>query len=364
MADIELRKVKKTFLEGGVVALRNIDLKVADGTLATVLGPSGCGKTTLLRIVAGLENSEEGEVLIGGRVVNRILPKDRNIAMVFQNYALYPHKRVSQNISIGLKLRRLPKDAIEKKIERVSKMLKIEELLGRYPKQLSGGQQQRVALARALVREPEVFLLDEPLSNLDAQVRESTRTELKKLFKGIHATVLYVTHDQTEAMMLSDLLVVMESGAIRQIGEPATIYRDPNHRFVAEFIGTNRINMVPGRIEGGRFISEDGSIVASAPLKNGGEVLWGIRPEHLSLGSEKEVTLRGKTVLIEPLGENSLVSVRIGENEIKVLSNEIPALHESVPVSFSPKEAYIFERQTGLRLRSEMQSPKNDSIPR
>jgi ABC-type sugar transport system ATPase subunit len=353
MADVELRKVKKTFLEGRVAALRNIDLKVADGTFTTVLGPSGCGKTTLLRIVSGLERAEEGEVLIGGRRVNEVPPKDRNIAMVFQNYALYPHKRVSQNISIGLKLRRLPKGTIEKKIEQVSKMLKIEELLGRYPKQLSGGQQQRVALARALVREPEVFLLDEPLSNLDAQVRESTRTELKKLFKEIHATVLYVTHDQTEAMMMSDLLIVMDSGAIRQIGEPSTIYRDPNHRFVAEFIGTNRMNMLPGRTEKGRFISEDGAIIVSTNLRKGTEVLLGIRPEHLSLGVEREVTLRGEVVLVEPLGEYSLISVRIAENEIKVLTNEIPALHESVSLSFSPNDAFIFEKQTGLRLRSE-----------
>jgi multiple sugar transport system ATP-binding protein len=353
MADVELRRVKKTFLEGRVAALRNIDLMVADGTFTTILGPSGCGKTTLLRIVAGLERPEAGEVLIGGRGVDHVPPRERNIAMVFQNYALYPHKRVSQNISIGLRLRGLPTDAIEKKIEQVSRMLRIEELLERYPGQLSGGQQQRVALARALVREPEVFLLDEPLSNLDTQVRESTRTEFKKLFKGIHATVLYVTHDQTEAMMLSDLLVVMDGGTIRQIGEPITIYRDPNHRFVAEFIGTNRINMVPGRIEEGRFISEDGSITVSASLQKGGEVWWGIRPEHLSLGGEKELRLRGEAVLVEPLGENCLVSVRIGENEIKVLTNEIPTLHESLTLSLFSKDAYLFERQTGLRLRSE-----------
>jgi multiple sugar transport system ATP-binding protein len=353
MADVELRKVKKTFLEAKVAALRDVDLKIADGTFATILGPSGCGKTTLLRILAGLERAEKGEVLLGGRVVDNLPPRDRNIAMVFQNYALYPHKRVFQNISIGLKLRGLSKDAIEKKIAQVSRMLKIEELLGRYPGQLSGGQQQRVALARALVREPEVFLLDEPLSNLDAQVRESTRTELKKLFKGIHATVLYVTHDQTEAMMLSDLLVVMDGGAIRQIGEPTSIYRDPNHRFVAEFIGTHRINMLPGRIVEGRFISDDGSIIVSAPFRKEGEVFWGIRPEHLSLGGEKELMLRGQAVLVEPLGENSLVSVRIGKNEVKVLTNEIPALHESVSLSLFPKDAYLFEKETGLRLRSE-----------
>jgi multiple sugar transport system ATP-binding protein len=353
MADVELRKVKKNYLEGKVAALRNVDLRIADGTFTTVLGPSGCGKTTLLRIVAGVERAEEGEVLIGGRVVNEVPPKDRNIAMVFQNYALYPHKKVFQNISIGLKLRGMPKDVIKKKIEEVSKMLKIEELLERYPRQLSGGQQQRVALARALVREPEVFLLDEPLSNLDTQVRESTRTELKRLFKGIHAAVLYVTHDQKEAMMLSDLLVVMDNGEIRQIGEPLAIYRNPNHRFVAEFIGANRINMLPGRIEAGRFISEDGIIIVNMNFKNGMEALLGIRPEHLSLGIEKEVTLRGEIVLVEPLGENNLVSVRVGENEIKVLTSEIPALHESVSLSFFPKDAYIFEKQTGLRLRPE-----------
>jgi multiple sugar transport system ATP-binding protein len=353
MADVELRRVKKNFLGGRVAALRGVDLKVADGTFAAILGPSGCGKTTLLRIVSGLERAEEGEVLIGGRIVDDVPPRDRNIAMVFQNYALYPHKRVLQNISIALKLRGLPEDAIDKKIEQVSRMLRIEELLERYPGQLSGGQQQRVALARALVREPEVFLLDEPLSNLDTQVRESTRTEFKKLFKGIHATVLYVTHDQTEAMMLSDLLVVMDSGTIRQIGEPATIYRDPNHRFVAEFIGANRINMVPGRIEEGRFISEDGSMIVGSPLKKGGEVWLGIRPEHMGLGGEKELTLKGEVVLVEPLGENSLVSVRIGVNEIKVLTSETPCLHTSVPISFSSKQALFFERGTGLRLTSE-----------
>jgi ABC-type sugar transport system ATPase subunit len=353
MAELELKNIRKSFLGGTFHALRDINLKVPDGVFATILGPSGCGKTTLLRIVAGLEKPDGGDVFIGGKAVNQISPRERNIAMVFQNYALYPHKKVFENIAIGLKLRGYRMSEIREKVEEISKILKIEELMNRYPRQLSGGQQQRTALARALVREPEAFLLDEPLSNLDAQVRETTRTEIKKLFKGLKATVLYVTHDQTEAMMLSDYLVVMDQGTIRQAGDPNSIYRDPTHQFVAEFVGTNRINTLPGRIEEGRFVSQDGSLVVSVAVENRKEVLLGIRPEHLSLGTKKEGVIRGEVVLVEPLGENSLVSVRIGESEIKALLNEIPNLHGRVSLSFSPKETYIFERGTGLRLRSK-----------
>jgi multiple sugar transport system ATP-binding protein len=360
MADVELRKVKKTFLEGKVAALRDVDLKIADGTFATILGPSGCGKTTLLRIVAGLERAEEGEVLIGGRLVDHTPPRDRNIAMVFQNYALYPHKSVSQNISIGLKLRGLPKDAIDKKIEQVSKMLKIEELLDRYPKQLSGGQQQRVALARALVRDPEVFLLDEPLSNLDAQVRETTRTDLKRLFKELRATVLYVTHDQTEAMMMSDLIVVIDGGAIRQIGDPPSIYRDPAHRFVAEFVGVYRINMIPGVIDQGRFVSNDRTIAFETDMKRAGNVLMGIRPEQISPDSTKEIRLKGETVVIEPMGPSSLVWVRVGKNELKVLFNEPPSPEEPVSISFSFRDIYFFDARSGFRLKPGFSLPSGN----
>jgi len=353
MAEVELKNVRKNFLGGKVAALRDINLKIQDGIFATVLGPSGCGKTTLLRIVAGLEQPDTGEVLIGGRIVNHVPPSDRNISMVFQNYALYPHKKVFENIAVSLKLRGYPKEEVRKKVEEVSGVLKIGDLLDRYPRQLSGGQQQRVALARALVREPAVFLLDEPLSNLDAQVRDTTRTELKKLFKGLKATVLYVTHDQTEAMMMSDFIVIMEGGAIRQMGDPLAIYRDPAHRFVAEFVGMHRLNIIAGRIESRRFTSLDGAIAFATNLRRGGRVLLGLRPEHISFNEEREVCLMGETVLVEPLGPTSLVSVRVGENELKAVSTKAPGIQETLRPSFAPAEVFFFDEQTGLRLKPE-----------
>jgi multiple sugar transport system ATP-binding protein len=353
MAEVELKNIRKSFLGGTFDALKDINLSVPDGVFATILGPSGCGKTTLLRIVAGLEKPDAGEVLIGGRRVNKIPPSERNIAMVFQNYALYPHKRVFENIAIGLKLRGYRMGEIRKKVEEISKMLKIEDLMNRYPKQLSGGQQQRTALARALVREPEAFLLDEPLSNLDAQVRETTRTDLKKLFKGLKATVLYVTHDQTEGMMLSDYLVVMDQGAIRQAGDPNSIYKDPVHKFVAEFVGPYRINMVSGRIDGGQFISEDGSIIFNTPIRTRQRVLVGIRPEQMSLDLKEEISSVGEVVLVESMGASNVVSIRAGENEIKILSKEPLRPQESIHFSFPAKDAYFFDAQSGLRLRPD-----------
>jgi ABC-type sugar transport system ATPase subunit len=352
MADVELKGVSKEFMGGTVPALRDIHLTIPDGTFSAILGPSGCGKTTLLRIVAGLEQPDAGEVLIGGRMANHIPPAERNVAMVFQNYALYPHKRVFDNIAIGLKFRRVPKKRIKEKVEEVSRILEIEDLMRRYPKQLSGGQQQRVALARALVREPEVFLLDEPLSNLDAQVRDATRSELKKLFRDLNATVLYVTHDQTEAMMMSDFLVVMDKGAIRQAGEPTHIYKDPTHRFVAEFIGTPRINMVAGRLQKGKFVSTDASIVFHADLEKEGEILMGIRPEQLAPGNQEDVPLKGKTVLIEPMGPTNLVSLKVGENELKMFLPHSPEVGEPLNLSFSRRHAYFFDAESGHRLKS------------
>ncbi|MBI5578092.1 MAG: ABC transporter ATP-binding protein [Deltaproteobacteria bacterium] len=350
MAEIELKRISKGFLGGTVAALREMDLKIPDGAFTAVLGPSGCGKTTLLRIIAGLEQPDAGEVLIGGRVANHVPPPERNVAMVFQNYALYPHKRVFENIAIGLRLRRYPKEEIRAKVNEVSRILRIEDLMERYPKQLSGGQQQRVALARALVRKPEVFLLDEPLSNLDAQVRDSTRTELRKLFRELNATVLYVTHDQTEAMMMSDFLVVMDAGAIRQAGDPIHIYKEPGHRFVAEFIGTHRINTVAGRLENGRFKSTDGAIVLDTMIRKTGDVLMEIRPEHIAHGSREDITLEGETLLVEPMGPTNLVSVRVGENELKMFLSSPPRVGEPMRLSFSSRKAYFFEAQSGLRL--------------
>jgi multiple sugar transport system ATP-binding protein len=350
MAEVELKGIRKSYVDGSVAALTDIDLKIPDGVFAAILGPSGCGKTTLLRIVAGLERPNAGEVLIGGRLANRLPPPERNVAMVFQNYALYPHKRVYENIAMGLKLRGTPREAIREKVAAVAGMLGIDHLMERYPKQLSGGQQQRVALARALVREPGAFLLDEPLSNLDAQVRDATRSELKKLFRELHATVLYVTHDQTEAMMMADYLVVMDGGTIRQAGTPARIYREPTHRFVAEFVGTPRINSVPGRLESGRFRSTDGTIAFDAPVRMTGRVLMAIRPEHLGRGTREGVALEGETVLIEPMGPSNLVSIRVGENELKLLLASPPSPGEPLNLSFSSRNALFFDAESGLRL--------------
>jgi ABC-type sugar transport system ATPase subunit len=350
MANVELKGISKVFLDGAVAALKDIHLKIPDGVFAAILGPSGCGKTTLLRIVAGLERPDLGEVFIGGRVANAIRPPERNVAMVFQNYALYPHKKAFDNIAIGLKLRGYSKEKIREKVDEVSSILRIKALMDRYPKQLSGGQQQRVALARALVREPEVFLLDEPLSNLDAQVRDSTRSELKRLFREINATVLYVTHDQTEAMMMSDLLVVMDGGAIRQAGEPLQIYKDPTHRFVAEFLGAHRINTVKGRLENGKFRSDDGAILLDTTIGTAGDVLMEIRPEHIACESREGITLKGETVLVEPMGPANLVSVKIGENELKLFLASLPRVGEFLPLFFSPRDAYFFDAQTGRRI--------------
>jgi multiple sugar transport system ATP-binding protein len=354
MAGVELKHVRKSFLGGKITALEDINLKIPSGMFTSILGPSGCGKTTLLRLVAGLEKPDRGEVLIRESVVNDMPPRERNIAMVFQNYALYPHKRVFENMAIGLRLRGYPKEDIKKKVDGVARMLKIEDFMDRFPKQLSGGQQQRVALGRALVRDPEVFLLDEPLSNLDAQVREVTRTELKKLFRDLQATVIYVTHDQTEAMMMSDFVVVMDQGTVRQTGEPISVYKDPAHRFVAEFLGTHRINLFHGKIERAKFISDDGFIVFDTMINIQGHVVAGIRPDHIVLGSPKEISLKGVTVLIEPIGSTHLVSVRIGENEFKMLTPEAPNLQSQTMVSFSLQDVFFFDDQSGHRLRADL----------
>jgi multiple sugar transport system ATP-binding protein len=353
MAEVELKNVRKSFLGGKITALQDINLNIPNGMFTSILGPSGCGKTTLLRLVAGLEKPDMGEVVIRGNVVNNVPPRERNIAMVFQNYALYPHKRVFENIAIGLRLRGYQDRDIKKKVNEVSRMLEIEDLMGRYPKQLSGGQQQRVALGRALVRDPEVFLLDEPLSNLDAQVREVTRTELKRLFKDLQATVIYVTHDQTEAMMMSDFVVVMNHGMVKQTGEPISVYKDPDHRFVAEFLGTHRINLLHGKIEEAKFISDDGLIVFDTKIKTKGNVLAGIRPEHIVLGTQKDISLMGVPVLIEPSGATHLVSIRVGGNELKMLTTEPPHLQNKIMASFSLHDVYFFDDESGYRLRPD-----------
>ena len=250
MASVSLRKVRKVY-PGGAVGVQGVDLEIRDGEFVVLVGPSGCGKSTTLRMVAGLEEISSGEISIGGRVVNEVLPKDRDIAMVFQNYALYPHMTVRENLAFGLKLRKVPKDEIERRIAEAAAVLGIEPYLDRRPKALSGGQRQRVAVGRAIVRNPAVFLFDEPLSNLDAKMRTQMRVEIKRLHAKLGATMIYVTHDQIEAMTMGDRIVVMEGGRIRQAGAPLEVYEHPADRFVAGFIGTPPMNFFEGRVERG-----------------------------------------------------------------------------------------------------------------
>ena len=353
MANVKLLNITKTYLKGKVKALENINLEISHGQFLTILGPSGCGKTTILRLIAGLEKPDTGKIYIGEREVTHLSPKERDVAMVFQNYALYPHMKVYENIAIGLRLRKLDKKEIEKRVKKVSNMLGIEELLDRYPSQLSGGQQQRVALARAIVRKPSVFLLDEPLSNLDASLRETTRVELKRLFKELKATVIYVTHDQVEAMTMSDIIVIMNKGKILQIGEPLEIYKKPAFKFVAEFVGTPKINVIPGKIQNGKFISEDNSIIINLPIEHSGEVILGIRPENIYQIENKgevekdKVILKGKILTVEPLGSQEIVSLLIGKYNLRFIKNTSHPLNKSeIFICFSTKDILLFEKST------------------
>ncbi len=351
MADLEINELSKVFKENNTTALQNINLKIPDGTFTTILGPSGCGKSTLLRIVAGLETATTGTIKINNKIVNSVPPPKRDIAMVFQNYALYPHMTVFDNIGIGLKLRGYKKEDIKENVLKVSKKLKIDKLLDRFPKQLSGGQQQRVALARALVRNPKIFLLDEPLSNLDAQIREETRTELKRLFSELKATVLYVTHDQIEAMTLSDIMVVMNSGKIMQAGTPEEIYKKPENKFVAEFVGIHRTNIIEGSIKNKLFTSEDNFIKIPVKTDYQGKAFLGIRPEYLNLGkSESEISFDGKILSIEMLGAEKLVFLKSGKNEIKFLtsSEEKLSVGDEISVSVNFSKLLFFDNNQSL----------------
>src|ERR671926_1674851 len=284
MANVTLRNVRKTY-PGGFEAIKGVDVDVGDGQFCVLVGPSGCGKSTLLRMVAGLETVTSGEIDIGGRIVNQIEPADRDIAMVFQNYALYPHMSVYDNMAYGLKNRGTPKDEIEKRVKEAARILAIESFLARKPRALSGGQRQRVAMGRAIVRKPQVFLFDEPLSNLDAKLRVQMRVEIKRLQRALGVTSVYVTHDQIEAMTLSDKLVVMNAGVIEQIGTPADVYRRPATRFVATFIGSPPMNILRGLVEGPGLVSVGGSLPPVADMSEGLKadmpVEVGIRPEDV-----------------------------------------------------------------------------------
>ena len=353
MAKISLRGIQKSF--GNVAVIHKVDCEIADGEFVVILGPSGCGKSTLLRIVAGLEVQTSGTVEIGARDVTRIEPKDRNIAMVFQNYALYPHMTVRENISYGLRVRALPKDEIAAKVDAVAKILELAPLLDRRPRQLSGGQRQRVAMGRAIVREPAAFLFDEPLSNLDAKLRVQMRVELKELHAKLRTTAIYVTHDQVEAMTLADRLIVMNAGLAEQIGAPLDVYAKPASVFVASFIGAPAMNLVAATLgSDGRSVAlADGTRLdlATAASAGSAETTLGLRPEHLQLDAAG--ALKMKVVLVEALGADTLVYGRLGAGG-PTITARLPgttraSLGDDLAFRVAPEEVHVFDRASGKR---------------
>src|SRR5689334_3088582 len=306
MATVDIRNVRKSF--GNFEVLHGVSVDISDVEFVVLVGPSGCGKSTLLRMLAGLENISAGEIAIGGRVVNLVPPKDRDIAMVFQNYALYPHMTVRQNMAFSMKLAKAPAAVMESEVQRAAAILGLGELLDRYPRQLSGGQRQRVAMGRAIVRHPQVFLFDEPLSNLDAKLRVQMRAEIKELHQRLKVTTVYVTHDQIEAMTMADKIVVMNGGNVEQAGPPLELYDRPANLFVAGFIGSPAMNMLPGRPGHGGFEAEGGGVLPMPASANGKAGVYGIRPEHFRLDPKG---LPAKVQIVEPTGSETQVILRL-----------------------------------------------------
>jgi multiple sugar transport system ATP-binding protein len=363
MADVSFAGVRKVF-PGGVLAVDDFNLEVHDKEFLILVGPSGCGKSTSLRMVAGLEEITEGEVMIGGKVVNDVPPKDRDIAMVFQNYALYPHMTVYKNMAFGLKLRKYPKAEIDKRVQEAAQILGIQDLLDRKPKALSGGQRQRVAVGRAIVRKPKVFLFDEPLSNLDAKLRVQMRTEISKLHNRLQTTMIYVTHDQLEAMTMGDRIVVMKDGKIMQVDDPITLYDHPKNLFVAGFIGTPPMNFIQGRLlsEGGGVFFDQGQIKVQLDEKLldpgargyiGKEVIFGIRPEDIHDPLEirdirPNTGVRAKVEVIEPVGSESIWYLSSGAATFiaKVNSHAKAEVNREKELVFAVSKAHLFDPKT------------------
>ena len=353
MAKVDLRNVRKSY--GSLEVIHGIDMQVADGEFVVIVGPSGCGKSTLLRMVAGLEAITSGQIAIGERVVNGLEPKDRDIAMVFQNYALYPHMSVFGNMAYGLRIRGLARAEIEQRVKRAADILELGPLLMRTPRQLSGGQRQRVAMGRAIVREPAVFLFDEPLSNLDAKLRVQMRFEIQKLHRRLSTTSLYVTHDQVEAMTLAQRMVVMNAGRAEQIGSPMEVYENPQTMFVAGFIGSPAMNFIPGKVNGdGRIDLEQGGAVRSvaSSLTSGRTVTIGIRPEHLVPASAAGAVLSGPVEMIEQLGADVLVHIGHGGNTViaRMPHGTAPGIGSTFSVAADPARVFAFDPASGARL--------------
>jgi multiple sugar transport system ATP-binding protein len=352
MAEVSIRNVSKSF--GSVPVLHDVGVEIADGQFVVLVGPSGCGKSTLLRMVAGLETVTSGTIEIGGRTVNHLPPARRDIAMVFQSYALYPHKTVAQNMAFALKLRGMDRQAIDRRVRRAAEILALEPFLDRYPRQLSGGQRQRVAMGRAIVRDPQVFLFDEPLSNLDAKLRVQMRTEIKELHQRLRTTTIYVTHDQVEAMTMADKIVVMQAGRIEQIGAPLELFDRPANRFVAGFLGSPAMNMLEGKAVDGDTpgVVVDGvrlPLSGRPAIEEGREVTYGIRPEHIDLSPEG---FPATVSVVEPTGSETLVFLRFGNSEIVVLFRDRHDFKPGDTLRLAPRPdlAHIFDSTTGKRL--------------
>ena len=350
MATVTLSGVRKSF--GRTEVIHGVDVAIADGEFIVIVGPSGCGKSTLLRMVAGLETVTEGELRIGDRRVNDIEPMDRNIALVFQNYALYPHMSVFDNMAYGLKIAKTPKPEIARRVAEAAAMLQLEPYLARRPRELSGGQRQRVAMGRAVVREPEVFLFDEPLSNLDAKLRVQMRLEIKALQRRLGVTALYVTHDQVEAMTLADRMIVMNAGNVEQIGAPLDVYERPETLFAAQFIGSPAMNVLRGEAEGRHVRLGNGAVVRTA-VEARGAVMLGVRPEHLTPDPDGCIAI--DAAMTEPLGANTLVHGSLAGDGAEMVASLAGVHRESdlagdLRFTIAPEAAHVFDGGTGRRL--------------
>jgi multiple sugar transport system ATP-binding protein len=355
MAPVAIRGVRKSF--GSLEVIHGVDISIGDGEFVVLVGPSGCGKSTLLRMLAGLEHITSGEIRIGDRVVNHVPPKARDIAMVFQNYALYPHMTVAANMGFSLKLRRAAKRDIEARVARAADILGLTPLLDRYPRQLSGGQRQRVAMGRAIVRDPQVFLFDEPLSNLDAKLRVAMRTEIKELHQRLKTTTVYVTHDQIEAMTMADKIVVMHDGVVEQIGAPLELYDTPNNVFVAGFIGSPAMNFLKGTIKvNGRaeFAGPGGARLPLADVPSGIDgrpAIYGVRPEHFTIADDG---VDADIQVVEPTGSEIQVAARIGGEDIIAVFRERHQFRpgDRIRLKPDPRFVHLFDAPTGKKLNA------------
>ena len=360
MASVGIESVGKRF--GDVAVLHGVDIDIPDGSFTVLVGPSGCGKSTLLRMIAGLENISSGQIRIGGKVVNHVPPKERDIAMVFQNYALYPHMTVRDNMAFSLSLAKKDKAFIDERVGKAAGILGLAPLLERFPRQLSGGQRQRVAMGRCIVRDPQVFLFDEPLSNLDAKLRVAMRSEIKELHQRLGTTSIYVTHDQIEAMTMADQIVVMHDGRIEQIGSPLALYDRPANRFVAGFIGSPAMNFIAGTLKGKLDLSGDLHVatasgarlpVADAPAAfHQQPVVYGIRPEHMDIASDDNDGFEAEVVVVEPTGSETQVVARVGTQEIIAVFRERHAFAPGQRIRLRPRAAcaHLFDPAGGQRI--------------